>query len=151
MLTSARFNRRRLPRTFDGLSRLRPLQVIQDEADYNTVRALADALILMPDPTEGQEKYLQTLLLIMEAWENEHDPIQQPMSPLEALRFLLEHNSMSASDLGRLLGNRALGAAILRGERGLSKTHIGILADRFKVNPGLFLERTAAGRRRSSA
>jgi antitoxin component HigA of HigAB toxin-antitoxin module len=58
---------------------------------------------------------------------------------------------MSAPDLGRLLGNRPLGAAILRGERGLSKTHIRTLADRFKANPGLFLEDAPAGRRRSSA
>jgi hypothetical protein len=41
--------------------------------------------------------------------------------------------------LGALLGNRSLGSKILRGERELSKTHLRILADRFKVEAGLFL------------
>jgi antitoxin component HigA of HigAB toxin-antitoxin module len=46
---------------------------------------------------------------------------------------------MTASDLGRLLGNRALGAAILSGRRSLSKAHIKKLAGHFKVEPGLLL------------
>jgi antitoxin component HigA of HigAB toxin-antitoxin module len=47
---------------------------------------------------------------------------------------------MNSSKLGELLGNnRSLGAKILRGERQLSKAHIRILAERFKVNPALFL------------
>ena len=45
---------------------------------------------------------------------------------------------MKPADLGRLLGNRSLASLILHGKRGLSKTHIRILADRFKVEPGLF-------------
>ena len=43
---------------------------------------------------------------------------------------------MTASDLGRLLGNRTLGAAILAGRRNLSKAHIKKLAEHFKVEPG---------------
>jgi antitoxin component HigA of HigAB toxin-antitoxin module len=46
---------------------------------------------------------------------------------------------MTASDLGRLLGNRTLGAAILAGRRALSKTHIKKPAEHFGVEPGLFL------------
>ena len=46
---------------------------------------------------------------------------------------------MTASDLGRLLGNRTLGAAILSGQREMSKNHVKNLADHFKVDPALFL------------
>jgi len=46
---------------------------------------------------------------------------------------------MTASDLGRLLGQRQLGATILRGDRKLSKTHIRRLAEHFHVDAGLFL------------
>ena len=46
---------------------------------------------------------------------------------------------MSASDLGRLLGNRTLGAALLAGRRNLSKAHIKKLGEHFKVESGLFL------------
>ncbi len=61
------------------------------------------------------------------------------LAPLAALKFLVAEHGMTASDLGRLLGNRTTGAAILSGRRSLSKTHIKKLAGHFKVQPGLFL------------
>jgi HTH-type transcriptional regulator/antitoxin HigA len=60
-------------------------------------------------------------------------------SPISILKHLLDSNEMNASQLGELLGNRSLGSKILRGERELSKTHIRLLAERFKVSPALFL------------
>ena len=59
-------------------------------------------------------------------------------SPQEILEFLAEENGMSGSDLGRILGSRTLGPALLRGQRSLSKTHIKKLADHFSVSPALF-------------
>jgi antitoxin component HigA of HigAB toxin-antitoxin module len=53
---------------------------------------------------------------------------------------MLQERGMNASDLGRPLGNRGLGSAILRGERQLSKAHIRVLADYFKVSTDLFIE-----------
>jgi hypothetical protein len=47
---------------------------------------------------------------------------------------------MSASDLGRLLGTRTLGAAILRGERKISRANARVLGDYFKVKPALFFQ-----------
>ena len=61
------------------------------------------------------------------------------LTPLDALKALLAEHGMSASDLGRLLGNRTLGTPILSGRRALSKAHIKKLAEHFKVEPGLFL------------
>jgi antitoxin component HigA of HigAB toxin-antitoxin module len=46
---------------------------------------------------------------------------------------------MTSSALGELLGHRSLGSKLLRGKRQLSKTHIRILADHFKVRADLFL------------
>jgi antitoxin component HigA of HigAB toxin-antitoxin module len=50
----------------------------------------------------------------------------------------MERSGMSSSGLGRLLGDRALGSRILRGERKLSKEHIRRLCDRFHVSADLF-------------
>lgn len=46
---------------------------------------------------------------------------------------------MKSADLGRLLGDRGLASLILNGHRAMSKKHIRILADYFKVEPGLFV------------
>lgn len=60
-------------------------------------------------------------------------------TPLERLRYLIEESGMTASDLGRLLGDRALGCRILNGERELSKAHVRKLAEYFRVEAGYFL------------
>lgn len=60
-------------------------------------------------------------------------------NPLERLRYLLEESGLTASDLGRLLGDRALGSRILSGERELSKAHIRRLAEHFRLDPGYFI------------
>ena len=101
---------------------------------------MIDRLTSLPKLTVGQTEYLETLTILFEAYEKEHEQIDTShLSPLDMLRFLLDSNGMSGSDLGRLLGNRELGPKILSGSRQLSKTHIRILADRFKVDAGLFL------------
>ncbi len=61
------------------------------------------------------------------------------LKPIEALRYLMAGRGMSASDLGRVLGNRELGAAILRGDRQLSKGNIVKLSKHLAVSAGLFL------------
>ncbi|GAG52203.1 unnamed protein product, partial [marine sediment metagenome] len=77
---------------------------------------------------------------LMEAYEQKHNKIRwSRLDPVSLLGFLLEENSMSASDLGRLLGQRQLGSAILRGDRNLSKAHIKVLSAHFRVEAGLFL------------
>ena len=48
---------------------------------------------------------------------------------------------MNASDLARLLDMHAsMGSKILRGERSLTVDHLRKLCERFKVNPGLFMD-----------
>jgi hypothetical protein len=87
----------KLPAGFTELVRLLPPQAIHDEA----------------------------LTILFEAYEKEKQRIDTGgLSPLETLRFLLESNDMSGSDLGRLLGSRQLGPKILGGTRQLSKAHI---------------------------
>jgi HTH-type transcriptional regulator/antitoxin HigA len=52
----------------------------------------------------------------------------------------MEENEMSTTDLGYVLGSRGLASEVLNGNRGLSKTLIRKLADKFGVDPGLFIE-----------
>jgi len=78
-------------------------------------------------------------LLTGEYERSRHGEFKDRSTPRERLQYLLEANDMSASDLGRLLGDRALGSRILSGEREFSKTHIRRLADRFKLSPAYFI------------
>lgn len=129
-----------LPRTYEGLVRILPPRPIDEESGLGRaiemIRCLAGH-----DLNKDQDDYLEALSVFVEAYEEVHYPIDTShITPLDSLKFLLEENGMSASDLGRLLGNRSLGSAILSGRRQLSKAHILKLAERFKVETSLFLQ-----------
>ena len=129
----------KMPKTFAGLCRLLPPRPIHDEGDYDNAIEVLDALV-GHKLNQDQLDYVVVMTTLVGAYEDEHYPIDtSDARGLDALKYLLEQNGMNASDLGNLLGNRSLGSKILRGERELSKTHLRILADRFKVDAGLFL------------
>jgi antitoxin component HigA of HigAB toxin-antitoxin module len=106
--------------------------------DLRNATEVVDAMAghdLAPD----QEDYLDVLSDLVQKYEDAHSPVRRRSStPLERLQYLAEQAGMTASDLGRLLGNRGLGSLILRGRRQLSKTHIRILAEHFRLDAGYF-------------
>jgi antitoxin component HigA of HigAB toxin-antitoxin module len=140
-----------LPKTFTDLNRVLPLRPIHDDVDLANAQDVMDALAVIAKPTRDQADYLETLTTLVEAYES-RDPIETgDIRPIDALKSLLEANEMSGSDLGRILGNRELGPAILRGDRQLSKAHIVKLCAHFKVGPQLFLDASDGAASRSLA
>jgi HTH-type transcriptional regulator/antitoxin HigA len=138
--TAKKITAQKMPARFIDLVALLPPHKIRDENDYDKVIAFMDKLLARPKLSKGQTDFFETWTVLIGAYEDEHHAIDtSDISGLDSLRYLMEQNGMTASDLGKLLGNRSLGSKILRGERELSKTHIRKLAERFKVNAGLFL------------
>jgi len=120
-----------------------PLCPLRTDGDYETAAAMLDRLAVRPEGSlsPGEQAYMETLTLLVQAYDDERFKIvTKKMTPLQALQYLMDQSSMTAAGLGELLGNRALASLILRGHRSLSKAHIRLLSDRFKVEPGLFLE-----------
>jgi len=134
-----RKKRRQLPRTYTGLVKLLPPRPIHDDGELeNALEMIRDLAGF--DLNEDQEDYLEALSVFVEKYEDEHHAIDDShITGLDALKYILNERGMSGSDLGRLLGCRTLGPAILRGDRQLSKAHILKLAEEFHVDPGLFL------------
>jgi len=136
-MTSQSF--RCLPKTYGELVQVYPPRPLHDGVDYDNAVEIVDQLAGHA-LTADQEDYLEAVSVFVETYEAERwTPNQKKMTPVEVLGFLLREHNMSGSDLGRLLGTRTLGPAILRGKRGLSKAHIAKLAEHFKVGTSLFL------------
>jgi antitoxin component HigA of HigAB toxin-antitoxin module len=90
--------------------------------------------------TRAEKDAAHVLGLLVKDYETARfGELRDNTTPIERLRYLVEESGMSASDLGRLLGDRPLGFRVLTGERELSKAHIQRLADYFNVAPGYFL------------
>lgn len=128
-----------MPRDYQGLISLYPLRPIHDKVDLDNATEIADALAgqeLSPD----QEDYFDVLTTLMNEFERSRLPAPaRPRDPIGNLKFLMEQHALTASDLGRILGQRELGSKILRGDRELSKAHIRTLADYFHVNAGMLV------------
>ena len=140
-MSSTRTPRRpRISRTFRDMAHVFPPHAIRDPADYDETVGRMEALLRLPRRTAAQEQFLETLTQLVHAYDDLHyaeDLVG--LSPRDVLKTLLDGHGLNASDLGEMLGNRSLGSKILRGERELSKAHIGVLCDRFRVGPELFL------------
>ena len=141
MLTKAR----RVARdSYLELVRQFPLVPIRDERHYDEAVAFLGNLAIRGENglDAGERDYLDALTQFVGDHEDKHLRMELGrMKPLQAMKFLMRENGMKAIDLGKLLGNRSLASQILNGKRGLSKTHIRILCNRFKVEPGLFFEK----------
>ena len=124
----------RVPRTYADLVALYPLRPLHHEVDYDNALEMAESLVGTRNLNSDQADYLDVLTDIIQKYESQRHAIHGRSSPLNSLKQMLREQNMTGSDLGR-----PLGAAILRGERELSKTHVRILADHFKVSTDLFI------------
>jgi len=140
--TATRMDFAQLPTDYDELFRstytLRP---IHDDVEYGNVGEILDVLAVNADRlNRDQRDFLEALTALVEQYDRAHEPLcASRLSGLEALKFLLEENHMTGSALGRLLGHRSLGSAILRGQRKLTVAQIHTLAQHFKVDASLFI------------
>jgi HTH-type transcriptional regulator/antitoxin HigA len=119
-----------------------PLAPIRNDRQLRAAHRMIDELSVMDEEklTRGQADYLDVLADLTAKYEAQHHAVDlSHLDAVDTLNHLMEQQGMSASDLGRLLGNREVGSKILRRERNLSKTMIRQLADHFGVSPALFL------------
>ena len=59
---------------------------------------------------------LDVLATLVDAYESEHDPIDPP-DPIEAIKFRMDQQGLTRSDLEAILGARARAAEVLNRER----------------------------------
>ncbi|HET6250660.1 MAG TPA: hypothetical protein VFE47_23430 [Tepidisphaeraceae bacterium] len=129
-----------LPTTFADLCRLHLPRPINDNLDYDNTVEVVDRLATLVHLTPDQEEYLETLTILIERYDRDHFSEWAAIDPIKRLRRLMEGRDMNASDLGRVLGNRALGPAILRGDRAISKANAVRLGRFFKMTPASFFQ-----------
>jgi HTH-type transcriptional regulator/antitoxin HigA len=129
-----------MPKDYHGLVMMFMPRAVHDKIDYENTMEVINALA-GHKLTDAQELYLDTLSTLVEAYEDEHHAIKtNGFSPVEALKYLMEEHEMTASEIGKLLGERTLGSKILRGQRKIGLKYAKILAKKFAANVSLFLD-----------
>jgi HTH-type transcriptional regulator/antitoxin HigA len=139
-LTSQTKQGYRLGKSYLDLLKRFPLLSIRSEEEYDRATAVAQTLMGRDDLNSDQARYLDTLITLISAYEaKEYDLDRDEITPLQALNTLLDANGMAVADLGRVIGSQSYASMILSGKRAISKDSAKKLAERFKVDAGLFV------------
>ncbi|NNM86455.1 MAG: transcriptional regulator [Phycisphaerales bacterium] len=138
MKTRAKLKFQNFPTDYPALVNMLPPRPIHDRVDYDNVMEVVLAMAGHRMTTD-QEDYFELLSELIIKYDQEHGEKLPDGTPRERLRTLMKTAEMSASDLGRLLGNRGLGSSLLNGAREMSKTHIRKLCQHFHLSADYFL------------
>lgn len=127
-------------REYRTLRRLVPLGVIRSRADYDRAVAALDAIIdeIGEDEAHSLADLAEALGVFIETYDKAHYATPAS-SPRDMLRFLMEQNDLSQTDLSEI-GSQGVVSEILSGKRSLNTRQISRLARRFNVSPSVFLE-----------
>ncbi len=114
--------------------------VLRNAREYKAAVVEIDRL-LDRDPKRGSEEYdrLRFLSVLVEAYEDEHDPIDETGTPQSMVAFMLEQAGMTRAELAPLLGGRNRVSEFFAGKRRLSIAQIKKLRDELGIPVDLLI------------
>lgn len=115
-----------------------PLKTIKnDEEHVRAVEMISE--LIGRDLDGGASDYLDTLLVLVNKYEDEQHTAGEGLTPQEAMRALMDFNKLSQADMGRIIGSESAVSMFLKGTRDLSKAQIKRLVERFRVDATVFM------------
>lgn len=94
------------------------IRPIKSDADYDAALAEIERLWGTEPNTANGDK-LDVLLMLVDAYEKEHYPIDPP-DPVEAIKFRMEQMGLTRKDLETYIGSRGRVSEVLNHKRELS-------------------------------
>jgi antitoxin component HigA of HigAB toxin-antitoxin module len=133
-----------IPTGFSELNALHPLRPINDRIGLANAYEIMDRLAVLDHRTRDREDYLETLVLLTEAYDKADNKAAlkaaAKVSGRETLKYLMDNTDMTQAELASRLGiSPAAASMILAGKRPITANHARTLAKRFKVDAGVFL------------
>jgi HTH-type transcriptional regulator / antitoxin HigA len=109
--------------------------------DYRQAVAEIDSL-LDGGSAKGTREFdrLELLSVLVAAYEDEHDPVDESGTPQEVVDFMLEQHGMARGDLASLPGGRSRVSEFFGKKRPLSITQIKRLRDALGIPADLLID-----------
>ena len=96
------------------------IRPIRTESDYkNALKQVSRLIELDPDINSAEGEQLEDLSTLIQAYETKNFPIERP-DPIEAIKFRMEQNGLTAKDLEPMIGRRNRVYEILNHKRPLT-------------------------------
>lgn len=114
--------------------------LLRNAREYKAAVAEIDRL-LDRKPRRGSEDYdrLEFLSVLVEAYEDAHDPIDESGTPREVVLFMLEQKDMTRADLVPILGSKSRVSEFFSGKRPLSVSQVKALRKELGIPADLLL------------
>ncbi len=120
-----------------------PIQPIRTDADYQlALQLVAPYFDNEPEPESDAGAHFEAMVTLIEAYEAKHYPISPP-DPVQAIKFRMEQQGLTAADLVPMIGQRNRVYEVLNGKRKLTMamvwklhTGLGIPAESLIRQPG---------------
>ncbi len=118
------------------------IKPIKTRTDYKAaLKAVASLMSARANTPEGDR--LDVLVALVEAYERKHFPMDLP-DAVEAIKFRMEQQGLTAKDLEPLIGGAAIVNEVLNRKRGLTLAMIQKLHAGLDIPAESLLKQTAA-------
>ena len=124
-----------------------PIMKITEKQHYEFYMNLLDRLLGLANSDEAEFAkvtlnglYLIDLSAKIEEYEAEKFPINDDVSGVEVLKYLMDANELTQSDFDNEIGPQSNVSAILSGKRKLTIEHVAKLSTRFNISPAAFIK-----------
>lgn len=115
---------------------------IRTQSDHDYALQEIDRLIdLDPETNSAEGKKLEVLATLVESYEKENFPLDDP-NPIDAIRFCMEERNLKQQDLVPFIGNKSKVSEVLSGKRGLTIPMIRRLSREFGIPERILLKPT---------
>ncbi|MCO5177336.1 MAG: hypothetical protein M9890_10245 [Thermomicrobiales bacterium] len=114
-----------------------PPRAIRSDDELDEVVATMDSLLERGDLSADEQDYLNTLSILVEAYEDERFPLPD-VSGVDVLRHLMEANELRQTDLLDIFPTRSVISEVLSGSRQMTLGHMRGLSQRFGLPIDVF-------------
>ena len=109
------------------------IHILRDESDYQAAKAAYEAYFDdEPEPGSEAGDRFELLGLLLAKYEEDYFPMPAD-DPVEAIRFAMERQGLSQSDLSEVLGSRSRASEVLNRRRALSVAQIRKLSREWRI------------------
>jgi antitoxin component HigA of HigAB toxin-antitoxin module len=119
-----------------------PLVPIHNDRHLKEAHRIIDELSIVDEDelSEGQAAYLEVIGDLTAKYEEPAlTELTGDVTGLDVLKHLVEEHGLTGSDVGRIIGQRELGAKVLKGDRRISREHAKLLGHKFGIAAEIFL------------
>ena len=115
------------------------IKLIKSKKQYKQYLKRLNEIFDAKEGTPESDEF-DLLALVIEKYEDEHYSIEEP-HPIDAIKFMMEQNGISQSDLGKIINSRSRVSEIFSGTRKLTLNHIRAINERLQVPASVLIKK----------